>query len=116
MTVGLRNSCLVRTGTKSGEELAGLDEADADAVAKLPTIFFPIQVTEQMVGDSTLPMDWICDHASELHEVLPTHILRAKSVLDLTNRDVQGIERRDDRIFSPADGRTGMTAARTGSY
>jgi hypothetical protein len=44
--------------------LAGLDGADADAVAKPPTIFFPIQVIEQMVGDSTLPMDWICDHVS----------------------------------------------------
>jgi hypothetical protein len=95
--------------------LAGLDEADADAVAK-PPIFFPIQVIEQMVGDSTLPMDWICDHASELHEVPPPTFSGAKSVRDLTNRDVKGIERRDDRIFRPVDGRTGMTAARSGSY
>jgi hypothetical protein len=53
--------------------LADLDEADADAVAKPPTIFFPIQVIEQMVGDSTLPMGWICDHVSELHELPPPH-------------------------------------------
>jgi hypothetical protein len=51
--------------------LGGLDEADADAVVKPPTIFFTIQVPEQMVGDSALPMDWICDHISELREVPP---------------------------------------------